>query len=73
MYYNSQSGMDAIPNRAMWQEVPGLVKDGVHFSYTHSKEVYETKLVPGLETLKEKAGPMVENLKDKLRGKVPGL
>ena len=75
-YYNSQGGMDpmdAIPHRAMWQELPGLVRDGVQFSYTQSKEVYETKLVPGLETLKEKAGPMMETLKDKLRGNVPGL
>ena len=30
-------GVDAMPNKAMWDEVPGLVRDGAHFSFTHTK------------------------------------
>jgi len=35
--YHQAKGFDAIPNKAFWEELPGLVRDGVQFSYTHAK------------------------------------
>jgi len=36
-YYHQAKGLDAMPNKAVWEEVPGLVREGVQFSYTQTK------------------------------------
>jgi len=37
-HYHQMKGLDAVPNKAMWDEVPGLVREGVQFSYTKGME-----------------------------------
>ena len=38
--YHGLTGREALPHRAHWGQVPGLVKDGCDFSYAHAKFAY---------------------------------
>ena len=37
VYYQGAKGLDAVPNKAAWEEVPGLVREGAAFSYEKGK------------------------------------
>ena len=37
MRYRGEEGMDAIPQWAYWQQLPGLVKDGNHFFWVEGR------------------------------------
>jgi len=75
-YFLAMQGLDAIPNRAMWEELPGLVKEGMSFTIINSKagaEMAREKAGPALESLGAKAWPALEWLREKARGQAPGL
>lgn len=40
-------GVEAIPHIRYWEEVPGLVRDGLQFSYVHGKAYSEIALEKG--------------------------
>jgi len=42
-----KQGVEAIPHVKYWEEVPGLVRDGVAFSYSHGKHALETGFTKG--------------------------
>ena len=50
-YYNHKNngthGVEAIPHVRYWEQVPGLVKDGMAFSWTHGKIAAEFSYVHG--------------------------
>jgi len=79
-YYLALQGLEAIPNRQMWEELPTLVREGLSFSLVQSKvgiEMARERAGPTFESMREQAGPWisstVETVKEKLRGKVPGI
>ena len=37
MRVRGEEGLDVIPQWRYWQHLPGLVKDGVAFSWTHGR------------------------------------
>ena len=39
--------MEAIPHITYWEQLPGLVRDGVQFSYVHGKAFAELALERG--------------------------
>ena len=66
-YMLNAQGLDLIPNRAMWEEVPGLVKEGAAFSAAKGKDALQD--VPSLV---QKTVQDVPALVDKLKQKVQG-
>ena len=63
-YHNNKNhgahGVEAIPHIRYWEQVPGLVKDGMAFSWTHGKIAAEISYVHG-QALYCKAYEMVRN------------
>ena len=70
-YYNHRTEgkvlgtVEAIPHVEYWKEVPGLVTDGLAYSYTHGKAAYEASYTQGRGAY--------ETIKEKYSGKLPGL
>jgi hypothetical protein len=44
---DGKHGIEAIPHIRYWEEVPGLVREGVQFSYVHGRAAAEVGLERG--------------------------
>ena len=44
-HYHGMRGAEAIPNRDFWLELPGLVRDGLAFSYVHGRYLYLAQFI----------------------------
>ena len=68
-------GVEAIPHIRYWEEVPGLVRDGLQFSYVHGKAASEVGMVMGAAGL-EKSKVVLEKGKvvyEQLRSRYASL
>ena len=55
-------GVEAIPHIRYWEEVPGLVRDGMQFSAVHGRAAAEVAAAKGQEML-----PVLQNLYTQLK------